>query len=56
MYFIMHQNQLTMSKLVVIYRKSIAQNLVCQINRIFNLEPFTVSTNYMCSIVIPISL
>ena len=50
-------NKIIIAKLVVTYRKVIAQNLQCILNgRVLYLEPVTVSTNFICHIVVPLSL
>ena len=49
--------KLDITSLAVTYRRDIAQNLLCIINgRLVYLELITVSSNYLCRIVIPLSL
>ena len=44
-------------KLVITYRKGIVYNSFCIISyRLVYLEPITVSTNHICSIIVPLAL
>ena len=50
-------NRLCITKLAVTCRKAIAHNLLCIISyRLVYLEPITVSTNHICSIIVPLAL
>ena len=50
-------NQLTISKVVVTYRKVNAQDLICLLNgRLIYLDPVTISTNHVCLIAVPFSI
>ena len=49
--------KLDIAPLAVTYRRVIAQNLLCIINDILvYLEPVALSSNYLCRIVVPLSL
>ena len=49
--------KLDIAPLAVTYRRAIAQNLLCIINDILvYLEPVALSSNYLCRIVVPLSL